>query len=148
MRCTIKPMSMADYREVFNLWTNTQGVGLDESDTRSAIAAYLKRNPGMSLVARNGKELIGTILCGHDGRRGYLYHLAVLPQYRRASIGTRLVAKCLGKLKRLGIIKCNIYHFADNVDGKRFWLNSGWKNRPDVRLMQKRLVSTRHKRCS
>lgn len=132
-------MSIKDYQEVINLWTNTPGVGLDISDGRRAIASYLKRNPGMSFVARDGKDLIGTILCGHDGRRGYLYHLAVVPRCRRAGIGTKLVAKCMGKLKRLGITKCNIYLFADNADGERFWENDGWKNRPDVRLMQKRL---------
>lgn len=136
---------MADYKEVLHLWRNSNGVGLNESDTRGAIAGYLRRNPGMSFVARDGNELIGTILCGHDGRRGYLYHLAVLPRFRRRGLGTRLVAKCLAKLKRLGIARCNIYLFTDNADGERFWQDNGWESRTNVRLMQKNLVSTKPK---
>jgi ribosomal protein S18 acetylase RimI-like enzyme len=141
MRCTIKPMSIADYPEVVRLWKNTEGVGLNESDTRTAIASYLKRNRGMSFVAREGKELVGAVLCGHDGRRGYLHHLAVAASHRRQGFGTKLVAQCLGELKRLGIPKCNIFLFTDNVDGERFWRSNGWKKRLDICLVQKNLGS-------
>lgn len=147
MRCTIKPMSMSDYEEVLALWQNTEGVGLNESDTRSAIAAYLKRNPGMSFVARDGNNLIAAVLCGHDGRRGYLHHLAVAPPYRRKGLGTRLVEKCLASLKRLRIVKCNIFLFTDNADGEQFWAGNGWKKRLDICLVQRNLISSRHKRC-
>jgi putative acetyltransferase len=138
---------MSDYDEVLALWQNTEGVGLNESDTRSAIGAYLKRNPGMSFVAHDGKNLIAAVLCGHDGRRGYLHHLAVAPFYRRKGLGTKLVEKCLAKLKRLRIVKCNIFLFTNNADGEEFWASSGWKKRPDICLVQKNLISSRHKRC-
>jgi len=147
MRRTIKPMSMNDYDDVLALWQNTDGVGLNESDTRGAIAAYLKRNPGMSFVARDGKRLIAAVLCGHDGCRGYLHHLAVLPAYRRNGLGSKLVEKCLAKLKRLRIVKCNIFLYNDNADGERFWGSGGWKKRPDLCLVQKNLISSRPKRC-
>lgn len=140
-------MSIQDYDEVLHLWRNSEGVGLNESDTRGAVASFLKRNPGMSFVAREGGELIGAILCGHDGRRGYLHHLAVSPGHRRNGLGTRLVEKCLAKLKRLRIVKCNIFLYNNNTDGERFWRRRGWEKRPDVSLVQKNLVASRHKRC-
>src|SRR5215471_3680247 len=109
MRHKIELMSLDDYDEVIALWQSAEGVGLGESDTRDAIAAYLKRNPGMSFVARHEGELAGAVLCGHDGRRGYLHHLAVAPPHRRNGLGRKLVAKCLAELKRRGILKCNIF---------------------------------------
>jgi ribosomal protein S18 acetylase RimI-like enzyme len=132
-------MSMADYDEVLCLWRNAEGVGLNESDTRPAIANYLRRNRGMSFVAREGGTLVGAILCGHDGRRGYLNHLAVAPSHRRLGLGTKLVAACLARLKRLGILKCNLFLFADNARGERFWRANGWKKRLDLCLVQKNL---------
>ena len=146
MRCSIQPMTLTDYDEVLRLWQNAEGVGLNESDTRTAIASYLKRNRGMSFVARERKELIGAVLCGHDGRRGYLHHLAVAPSHRRKGLGTKLVARCLAELKRLGILKCNIFLYADNVRGERFWRSNGWKKRANLRLVQKDIVSSRAKR--
>ena len=145
MRYTIEPMTLADFEEVLRLWQGAAVVGLNESDTRPAIAIYLKRNRGMSFVARQGKELVGAVLCGHDGRRGYLHHLAVAPSHRRKGLGTKLVARCLAELKRSGILKCNIFLYADNVRGERFWRNNGWEKRADVCLVQKNLGSSRAK---
>jgi ribosomal protein S18 acetylase RimI-like enzyme len=139
-------MTITDYDEVLRLWQNTEGVGLNESDTRPAIAAYLRRNRGMSFVARDGERLVGAVLCGHDGRRGYLHHLAVAPSHRRKGLGTKLVGRCLAELKRIGILKCNIFLYADNVSGARFWRSDGWKKRVDLRLVQKDLGSSRSKR--
>jgi putative acetyltransferase len=139
-------MSIADYEEVLRLWQSAEGVGLNESDTRPAIAAYLRRNPRMSFVARNGNALIGAVLCGHDGRRGYLHHLAVAPPARRQGIGTKMVNRCLAELKRLGILKCNIFLYADNDDGDRFWQSAGWKKRQDLCLVQKNLGASPSKR--
>jgi ribosomal protein S18 acetylase RimI-like enzyme len=143
MRSTIQPMKLADYDDVLRLWQNTEGVGLNESDSRCAIASYLKRNPGMSFVARDGKVLVGAVLCGHDGRRGCLYHLAIAPSHRRNGLGTKLVRRCLAELKKAGILKCNIFVYADNVEGKRFWRRNGWKNREDLRMAQKNVGSPR-----
>jgi putative acetyltransferase len=146
MRCTIKSMTLADYDELQRLWQNAEGVGLNESDTRPAIASYLKRNRGMSFVARDGKELIGAVLCGHDGRRGCLYHLAVARSHRRKGIGTKLVARCLAELKRSNILKCNIFVYNHNADGEQFWRAHGWNKRLDLCMAQKDLGSSRTKR--
>jgi N-acetylglutamate synthase len=147
MRCVIRLMTLADYDKVLSLWQNAEGVGLSESDTRPAIASYLKRNRGMSFVAWDGKKLVGAVLCGHDGRRGYLHHLAVAVSHRRKGIGTKLVDRCLAELKRLDIPRCNIFLYAHNKDGERFWRMSGWNKRVDLCVMQTVLDSSRPKRA-
>lgn len=143
MRYRIEPMSMKDYDDVLRLWQGTAGIGLSESDTRRGIATYLKRNPGMSFVARHQSALVGAVLCGHDGRRGYLHHLAVAKPYRKMGIGSKLVTACLAKLKRLRILKCNIFLFSDNSNGARFWKRNGWVFRKDLHLAQKVMIAAR-----
>jgi putative acetyltransferase len=147
MRCTIAPMKLADYDEVLRLWQSAEGVGLNESDTRSAIVLYLKRNRGMSFVAREGKQIVGAVLCGHDGRRGYLHHLAVAPAQRRQGLGTKLVDRCLAELKKAGILKCNIFLYANNKQGEKFWRRNGWNTRADLLLVQKNIGSPQAKRA-
>ena len=141
----IQPLGIEDYDEVLRLWQNSEGVGLNESDTRVAIEQYLERNPGMSFVARQGAEIIGAVLCGHDGRRGYLHHLAVARACRKKGLGRKLVAKCLSRLKELGILKCNIFLYADNAAGEQFWQRIGWAKRRDLQLMQKNVLRSRNK---
>src|SRR5690348_16409898 len=98
----IEPMSVADFEDVTCLWREAEGVGLSESDDRSGIEMFLQRNPGLSLVARNETgEIIGAVLCGHDGRRGCLYHLAIARGHRRKGIGKSLVESCLARLRSL-----------------------------------------------
>ena len=147
MRCTIKPMTLTDYDEVLRLWRNSEGVGLSESDTRVEIGSFLKRNRGMSLVAREGAELVGAILCGHDGRRACLYHLAVAPSHRRNGLGTKLVRRCLAELKKAGIPRCNVFFYTKNTQGERFWLKLGWKKRSELCMAQKKVGSPRVPRC-
>ena len=89
----LRPMRIADYDEVLALWQKSEGVGLGESDDRAAIAAYLARNPGLSLVAVAGKRTVGAVLCGHDGRRGYLHHLAAASSHRRQGIARALAGE-------------------------------------------------------
>lgn len=146
MRCTIEPMTLADYDEALRLWRDTEGVGLNESDARPAIALYLKRNRGTSFVARDGKELVGAVLCGHDGRRGYLYHLAVAPSHRGKGLGTKLVGRCLAQLRKQGILKCNIFVYTHNDRGEKFWRAQGWEKRVDLCMAQKDLFHSRVKR--
>jgi N-acetylglutamate synthase len=136
----IEPMTIDDFDDVLLLWQNTEGMGLGESDTRAALAQYLARNPGLSLVARDGKEMAGTVLCGNDGRRGYLYHLAVSKPHRKNGLGKKLVGLCLSRLEQLGILRCNILVFTDNVDGEFFWIHNGWEKRSNVQLLQKELA--------
>jgi putative acetyltransferase len=134
----IAEMAMGDYEEVAALWERTEGVGLDQdSDCAEKVRLYLERNPGLSFVARLDGKLVGAVLCGHDGRRGYLHHLAVEENCRRAGIGSALVDRCLGGLGAAGIAKCNIFLFGDNELGSRFWSATGWNARRDLVFMQK-----------
>ena len=135
----VRAFRIADYDAVTALWRRTEGVGLNECDTRRAIAAYLRRNPRLSFVAEQDGRIVGAVLCGHDGRRGYLHHLAVAKRHRQRGIGRRLVNACLAKLRQAGISKCNIFIFANNAAGMKFWVHTGWKLRTELRLMQIRL---------
>ena len=129
MDAKICEMTIADYDEVFTLWRETEGVGLhpDECDFREGVARYLARNPGTCFVARDGDKLIGVVLCGHDGRRAYLNHLAVAKGYRRRGIGTALVRRCLAAMKEIGIAKCHLFVFAANDQAMAFWRKLGWR---------------------
>jgi putative acetyltransferase len=135
-RIVLRPFRIVDYDAVFALWRRCQGVGLGASDTRSAISAYLRRNLGFSFVAQRNGKLVGAVLGGHDGRRGYLHHLAVAKRHRRAGLGRQLVDRCLEKLREAGIQKCNIFVFAGNAEGMKFWTRTGWDPRPDLCLLQ------------
>jgi putative acetyltransferase len=135
---TLQPMASADYAAVRSLWDVTEGMALNESDSPEAIARFLERNPGLSLLVRSpAGEVVGAILCGHDGRRGYLHHLAVASSERGRGLGRELVNKCLCQLRGLGIAKCNIYLFATNHAGRSFWLHEGWAVRDDLIVMQR-----------
>jgi len=133
----IRSFRLRDYDQVYALWKRTEGLGLNESDTREAIARFLKRNPKFSLVATIGGRVIASVLCGHDGRRGYLHHLAVARRWRRRGIGRTLVERCLVKLRMEEIFKCSLFLFTNNSAGRTFWVGLGWKVRADVRLVQR-----------
>ena len=102
MNTKIAEMTKADYGQVFALWQQAEGLGLhlDECDSSEGVAKYLIRNPGLCFVARDGENLIGDVLCGHDGRRGYLNHLAVAAAYRRRGIGKVLIDRCMAAPER------------------------------------------------
>ena len=129
MDTRIAEMTIADYDDAFALWNATEGLGLhpNECDSRDGVARYLARNPGMSFVAWDRTNLIGAVLCGTDGRRGYLHHLAVATEYRRRGIGTALVGRCLRALKQVGIPKCNLFVLAANEVALAFWRKLGWR---------------------
>lgn len=116
------------------LWENTAGVGLSEADSFDSIGRFLNRNPGSSFVALDGSAVIGTILCGHDGRRGLIHHLAVHSEYRRRGLGRALVAAGLAALARQGIQKCHLLVFRENEEGKAFWRNLGADERLSLSL--------------
>jgi len=137
MKVDITELSIADYDEAASFWKGIQEVGLDDANSRDMMRTYLERNPGMSFVARHKGEIAGAVLCGHDGRRGYLHHLAVLPAYRKKGIGSALVNRCLTALAAVGIRKCNIFIFADNIEGKAFWQKTGWREYEGIDLMFK-----------
>jgi N-acetylglutamate synthase len=126
MDYTIEPMTLDVYDAVVAFWRQQEGIGLNESDAREPLARFLERNPGMSLIARSSGDIVGAVLCGHDGRRGYLHHLAVAADHRRRGLGTALVERCLASLAAAGIPKCNIFLFNDNDEGRQFWLRLGY----------------------
>lgn len=138
MPADIQIMAERDIPEAIDLWKRTPGVGLNESDSPLRLAQYLVRNPHQSFVARDGKtgKLIGAVLGGNDGRRGYLQHLAVDAEHRRRGIGTALIGRCLSALTALGIYKCNVFVFATNADGQAFWRGQGWQSRDDLLTLQ------------
>ncbi|MHB1457763.1 MAG: GNAT family N-acetyltransferase [Armatimonadota bacterium] len=137
MSIDIKPMNIADYNEVAHLWQNTEGVGLHHfEDSREGIMLFLNRNPDMSFIARHDGKLVGAVLCGHDGRRGSINHLAVAEEYRRQGIGRSLVSRCLLELRLAGIRKCNIVVFAGNGSRLETWKRLGWIQREDLVFMQ------------
>jgi N-acetylglutamate synthase len=124
-----------DYDGAVQLWSRVEGVEIAEGDSRSDIRRYLDRNPGLSRVAVIGRALVGVALCGHDGRRGYIYHLAVHPDHHHKSIGRKLVAECVEGLRRLGLQRALILVADDNREGHAFWLRCGWEDVPGALLM-------------
>lgn len=132
----IVPMTAEDYDDVVKLWLSSPGVGLGVGDERDGVVRFLARNPGLSLVARRGGVLVAAVLCGHDGRRGSINHLAVVPGERGRSLGRELVERCLERLRAEGIEKCNIVVYGLNADGLAFWRATGWTARDDLVLMQ------------
>lgn len=136
MPFTVETMQPADYDAVHALWKQSEGVGLTPSDDRGPVLAFLARNPGLSLVARRGEELIGTVLAGHDGRRGFLYHLAVSANNQRQGVARALVAEALARLAGAGVPKASIFVFRDNEPGLAFWRAAGWNDRLDLIILQ------------
>ncbi len=135
----IRIMTIKDHAQVVALWSNTKGIGTGDGDNKKEINSYLKRNPGLSFVAVSEKRIIGAVLCGHDGRRGYIHHLAVAPDFRSKGIGTSLVNACLYGLNALEIAKCNIFVYKSNISGRKFWKKSGWGTRTDLLVLQKKI---------
>ena len=137
MNVEIASLTIAAYDDVLALWRQCEGIGLSEADSRESILAYLQRNPGMSFVATADAAVVGAVLCGHDGRRGYIHHLAVHPRYRRRGIGRQLVDRCLRALQQAGIQKCHLFIFNRNRDGIAFWKDVGWTPRSDISVISK-----------
>jgi len=128
----IRKMTIEDYDAVIGLLTTTSGIRLRDADSREATSRYLERNPALSFVAIVDGAITGCIMCGHDGRRGYLQHLAVSQQHRRLGIGSALVEACLTKLESLGILKTHIDVLVENQQAHDFWRHRGWQKRDDI----------------
>lgn len=129
----IRPMRIDDYEAVYALWLSCARMGLnDQDDSREGIERYLNRNPDTSFVALQNEQVIGAILCGHDGRRGYIYHTAVHPDYRHQGIASTLVESAVAALKACGIHKVALVVFERNADGNAFWEKAGFTERNDL----------------
>lgn len=129
---TTRVMTIADYERVIGLMHATPGVSIRDTDSREATERYLTRNPELSFVAERNEQLIGCVMCGHDGRRGYLQHLIVLPEYRRQGVANTLVECCLARLEQLDIHKTHIDVFRTNELAQRYWESQGWQLRTDI----------------
>jgi ribosomal protein S18 acetylase RimI-like enzyme len=129
----ICPMEIKHYDQVAKLWRKAMGTAVSlEFDSRERIDAYLKRNPYMSTVALANGEVVGTVLCGHDGRRGTHYHVAVSQEHRRKGIGRKMVERSLSCLKQEGIDTAVLFAHVENVDAVEHWKKSGWPSYPNV----------------
>lgn len=137
MTIEILELTIPDYHDAINLWKSCPGVAIRDADSRENIKRYLNRNQGLSFkaVKNKDKQLVGTILCGHDGRRGYIHHLAVSSNCRNQGIGRKLVETSLYGLKKQGIEKCHLFVFVENIEAKKFWEELGWKVREEINMM-------------
>ena len=136
----IRPMTMDDYEEVFEMWQSISGFGIRSwDDSKEGIEKFIARNPGLSVVAIHDGRIIGGILCGHDGRRGCLYHVCVRQEYRMLGIGQDMVECCKAALRREGINKINLIAFKSNAIGNKFWQKLNWKHRDDCNYYEENL---------
>ena len=137
----IRKMTIEDYEQVYDLWLSCKGMGLNDlDDSKEGISVFLDRNPETCFVAEDEGKLIGVVLSGHDGRRGYIYHTAVHPGQRHKGIGTKLVDAALASLKSLGINKTALVVFSRNKDGNAFWEKYGFTPREDLVYRNKALA--------
>ena len=126
-------MTIDDYDKVYELWCKIKGFGIRSiDDSRVGIEHFLKRNSTTSIVAEENGKIVGSILCGHDGRRGCLYHVCVDEEYRRRGIGKAMVVKAMEALQAEHINKVSLIAFTKNDIGNSFWRTIGWEKREDL----------------
>jgi ribosomal protein S18 acetylase RimI-like enzyme len=129
----VRIMTLKDYEKVYSLWSSGPGIGLRSlDDSEEGIKKFLIRNPRTCFIAELGGEIAGTIISGHDGRRAYIYHLVVRPEYRHRGIGRTLVGTVEEALRREGINKIALAAFKTNTGGNRFWEKLGFPERKDL----------------
>lgn len=128
------PMKIEDYDDIVGLWNSVPGMGLNNlDDSREGVSRFLRRNPDCCFVVKTADGIVGTVLCGHDGRRGGIYHLAVRPDQRGKDFGRALVKAAAEALKKEGISKVSAHVFVNNTEGNRFWDRMGFADRGDIR---------------
>lgn len=126
-------MQEEDYDQVKELWMSIKGFSIRSvDDSKEGVVKFLRRNSTTSVIARADGRVVGSILCGHDGRRAGLYHVCVREEYRKHGIGKRMVEFCLQALKEEGLSKVSLVAFTNNDLGNAFWTNMGWTKREDL----------------
>lgn len=130
----IREMLISDYEAVIGLWNETENLSLRDADSKQGIATYLDRNKGLSFVALYDDEIIGAVLVGTDGRRGYLQHLAVSPDHRGKAVGKKLISKSISALSSIGIAKTHLFVLKENVHAQAFYEKCGWFARDEVKM--------------
>lgn len=129
----IRTMTVDDYENVSSLWMTIKGFGIRSiDDSKEGVERFIKRNPTTSVVAEEDGKIIGAILCGHDGRRGTLYHVCVHENYRRRGVGKAMVVFCMEALKKEHINKVSLIAFKSNQIGNSFWNHESWDFREDL----------------
>jgi ribosomal protein S18 acetylase RimI-like enzyme len=139
MSYELRELTIDDYDSVYAVWSGSEGIGLSDADSKEGIKRFLTRNPGLSYVALDGSHIVGAALCGHDGRRGYIHHLAVVKSHRKRGIGRSLVSRCVYALMQIGISKCHLFVFDQNQDAIKFWQKVGWTQRVELMMMSQLL---------
>lgn len=140
----IRIMTMHDYDTVYALWMSCTGMGLNTmDDSKEGITKFLTRNPETCFVAESEEKIAGVILAGNDGRRGYIYHTAVRPEYRKQGIGAQLVSSVLKALRKIGIHKVALVVFSKNKNGNEFWDKMGFISRGNLVYRNKALTDIR-----
>lgn len=133
----IEFLDINDYEKLLLFWKSIKGLGIGLGDSKENIKKFIAKNPNSNFQIKKNGEVIGTILCGNDGRRGYIYHLAIHKNFRKQSLGSRLVNTVLNNLKKEGITKCHVMIFNENRDGLEFWKKVNFDERHDVQIMSK-----------
>lgn len=129
----VRTMRIEDYDGVFALWMSIKGFAMRSiDDSREGVERFLLRNPRSSVVAVEEGKIVGAILCGHDGRRGCMYHVCVLEEYRMRGIGKAMVVFAMEELKKENISKISLIAFTENDVGNAFWNRIGWTKREDL----------------
>ena len=136
-----REFSINDYDAAVELWERVEGLEIAEGDDKESVARFLSRNPGLSRVATDGSVIVGVSLCGHDGRRGHIYHLAVDPRYQGTGLGKRLVQECFSGLRDAGIQRAIILVADDNARGREFWRRCDWEELSGALAMGKDVVA-------
>ena len=133
MDAIVRTMTIEDYEQIYELWMKIKGFAIRSiDDSWEGVERFLKRNPNTSVVAVKNEKIVGAILCGHDGRRGCLYHVCVDPNYRKPGIGTAMVVFAMNALKEENISKVSLIAFTQNDMGNAFWRKIGWTQREDL----------------
>ena len=140
MAVEIREMTIADYQSVYALWSQSEGIGLSDADSKEGIKRFLARNPNLSFVAADAGQIVGAALCGHDGRRGYIHHLATATSHRHQGIGRSLVGRCMYALMRIGIGKTHLFVFGENQEAIDFWEQVGYSQRVELVMMSQQIA--------
>lgn len=137
----IRKMNKEDYEKLYDLWLSCKGMGLNSiDDSREGIERFLNRNPDTCFTAEEGNRIVGAIMAGSDGRRGYIYHTAVHPDFRKRGIGSEPVKSVTDELKDMGIAKTALVVFGSNISGNAFWEKQGFAERNDLIYRDKALT--------
>ncbi len=141
----VREMTIADYEQVYDLWTSVKGFAIRSiDDSKESIEKFLKRNPSTSMVAELDGKIVGSVLCGHDGRLASLYHVCVEKSYRKQGIGSAMVHECELALKKEGISKVCLIAFTSNEVGNQFWKDLNWEHRSDINYYEQVLNTENH----